>query len=219
MSLIILGAGGFAPSVFDIAMRCAAEGQVHLRPVGFLDDDQSKKDRVERLGPRLIGSISEPPANLQATHYAIAVASPAARKEISNIAERLGLKPAVLIHPNATFCPRVEIGPGAIVCAGTHFDSFVKIGTHAIINKNSIIGHDSNVGSFVTISPMSVIGGGSTIGDGVMIGMTSTVNPLTKIGRGSYVASGSAVITDVAAATLVAGVPATTKKAIPLWTN
>ncbi|WP_430592735.1 acyltransferase [Humidisolicoccus flavus] len=120
----------------------------------------------------------------------------------------------------------IEIGSYAKIYAGGEVSAPVHIGERVFINRdcyirpNTTIGNDVNIGPFVRlitdthdVGPQKKRAGKVrhdpiVIGDGTWIGASSTVLAGVTIGPGCIVAAGSVVTKDVAANSLVGGVPA-----------
>jgi acetyltransferase-like isoleucine patch superfamily enzyme len=88
---------------------------------------------------------------------------------------------------------------------------------HVHINIGCTVSHDSRIDDFATLSPGSHISGHVHVGPDVFIGTGACIingsedEPLT-IGAGAVVAAGACVTRPVEAGTMVAGVPAVTKR-------
>lgn len=123
-----------------------------------------------------------------------------------------GVRFPTIVHPTAHVSPFAELAEGSVICAQANIASFVKLGAFCVLNRCASIGHDTIVGDDVDISPNAALGSAIRVSDAVRIGIHSTVIEYLQLGEGCYVAAGSAVIRDVPAHTLVAGVPAVEKK-------
>lgn len=123
-----------------------------------------------------------------------------------------GIQFSRLVHPNAYISPYASLGEGVFIGAGSVVAPGVSLGAHVFVNRGVTIGHDTVVHEYARLQPGCNIGGHVTIHAGVTIGMGSSVIEERVIGRGAVVAAGAAVIRDVEAMTLVAGVPAVFKK-------
>lgn len=217
--LVIIGAGGFGREVLDIVndinSRLADSPTGRYDFIGFVDDGEPDMERLSRIGARYIGPSSSLRDLPEGCVYSIGIGSGAIRRKIDEVATAAGLAPATLIHSSATFGADVRVSPGAVICAKVSITTNVTIGRHAHVNLNSTIGHDAVLDEYSTVNPLCAISGEVTLAAEVMVGTNSAVNQGLTIGRGSIIASGSAVTKSVEAYTLVAGVPATVKKAIP----
>lgn len=115
------------------------------------------------------------------------------------------------ISPNIFFGGRsVTIGADTFINYDCFFDlaapirigSKVRIGMRCVLVTGSHeIGNSSQRAGEPTCGPI-------VIGDGAWIGAGTTILPSVTIGQGAVVAAGSVVVRDVAANTLVGGVPA-----------
>jgi maltose O-acetyltransferase len=122
--------------------------------------------------------------------------------------------------------------PGPIRVGGRHARRHLRIGHHVSINVgvyidascDVVIGDEVSIGQQVMILTHSHELGSSErragglhpapvrIGNGAWLGARSVVMPGVEVGDGAVVAAGAVVTADVAANTLVAGVPAVVKR-------
>lgn len=128
----------------------------------------------------------------------------------------------VFIAPSATVIGDVRLGAGSSVWYGAVLRgdiNFISIGEGTNL-QDGVIGHLADdfpleVGNFVTIGHGAVIHA-CVIEDECLIGMNATVLDGAHVGRQSIVAAGAVVPQgmQVPEGSLVAGIPATTRKAL-----
>ncbi|MDD3147500.1 MAG: transferase [Candidatus Riflebacteria bacterium] len=182
-SIIVLGAGGHAAVVIEIARGCGYE------PVAIYDDNDSAIGRVI-AGVAVRGRISDLPDDLVG-HACIAIGNNQVRKKI---AERLrALTWPILVHQNACVSPLAVTGPGTVVCAGAVVQPMARIGSFAIINVGACIDHDSSVGDFCHIAIHACLGTSSEIGEGVHVGIGAIVKAFSRVEPWSAIAPGNLV--------------------------
>jgi sugar O-acyltransferase (sialic acid O-acetyltransferase NeuD family) len=147
-----------------------------------------------------------------------AIGTPKTREKVVEVVESLGWSFYTAVHPSAQFrAEGVEIGEGAMICAGTVMTTDIKIGRHCTLNLGTTVGHDCVIEDFVTITPGVNLTGrvhvrrGAYIGIGANLVCRSTTIPL-EIGEYATVGAGSVVLQDVPAHTLVVGIPAVPKQ-------
>ena len=108
---------------------------------------------------------------------------------------------------------RCDIGSGVIIGRGSRvdFSGGVSIGNNVVLSEDvAILSHSHGLSPKSSPTKASL-----TIEDDVWIGMRSTIiEGVTRIGRGAVVAAGSVVTREVAANTVVGGVPARVIKSI-----
>ena len=127
----------------------------------------------------------------------------------------------------------ITIGDRTKIYRGAEILGPVTIGQDCFINRDAYIRGDTHLGQNVRVGPFvrfitdsHKIGGpekragrGVTsaihVGDGVWIGASATILGGVTIGDGAIVAAGAVVNRDVAANTMVAGVPARFVKTLP----
>ena len=209
--LVLFGTGGFAREVLQVALD-ANEDQPRWNVLGFLDDDRKAHGAHVHDLPVLGGA--EWAAGHPEVAVAIAIGGTAARRRI---AHRLaGTRFATLIHPRAWVGRRVEIGEGAIVCAGTAVTTDVVLGRHVILNLNCTVGHDAHLRDFVTAAPTVNVSGNVTVGDGCDLGTGSTIIQGIEIGAWSIVGAGATVVRDLPPNVTAVGSPARPIKERPM---
>lgn len=124
------------------------------------------------------------------------------------IAEKLGCRFGVAIHPSAIVSPSARIGEGTVVMPGAIINADAVIGRHCIVNTGASVGHDCRLENFCHVAPHATLCGTVHLGEGVWIGAGAVVNPNIEIGEWSVVGSASSVIANVESHVTMAGVPA-----------
>jgi sugar O-acyltransferase (sialic acid O-acetyltransferase NeuD family) len=209
--LIVFGAGGLAREVAWLASRTEV-----WEVAAFVEDEPDQ--------PTLFSIPVVPFADAQTRFsemsFITAVGLTTGRRVVRERALSLGFREATLIDPEARIGSRTEIGSGSIVCAGVTVTVDVVVGEAAIVNLHATIGHDAIVESYVTVSPGANVSGWVTIRNGAYLGtgcqvIDGTSSKRLVVGEWSTVAGGACVTKDVAPFTMVAGVPAILKKALP----
>jgi sugar O-acyltransferase (sialic acid O-acetyltransferase NeuD family) len=113
-----------------------------------------------------------------------------------------------LFHPSSVISQWVEIGDGAIVCAGTIITCDIKIGKHPQLNLNTTIGHDSIIGDFFTTAPNVNISGNCVIGNHVYFGTASSIKQGLRITDNVVIGMGAVVTKDITEPGVYVGNPA-----------
>lgn len=193
--IIILGAGGHAKVIADIALKCGYE------VCGFLDDN-AKADKI--LGFPILGKI-EDCLKFTDCEFVIGIGSNAVRKMLS---EKYALSYATLIHPSAQIGAEVTIGNGTVVMANAVINPCTVIGNHVVINTASVVEHDNVIENYVHISPRAVTCGTVKIGEGVHVGAGATVINNISVCSGVIIGAGAAVVKNIAEKGTYVGVPA-----------
>jgi sugar O-acyltransferase (sialic acid O-acetyltransferase NeuD family) len=195
--LIVVGAGGHAKVV--VATARAAGWTISA----VLDDDAGRWGETI-LGIRVTGpsaiALDDPDATC-----VLAIGSNRARR---SLAERAACRFATIVHPAASVEPTVQLGAGSVVFAGCVIQPDTRIGGHAIVNTGASIDHDCAIGEAVHVAPGARLAGGVTLGDEVFVGIGAVITPGVTVGARATVGAGAAVVRDVAADTVVVGVPA-----------
>lgn len=195
-NLIIIGAGGHAKVISDIAK----ENNYNL--LGFLDDNESL---TELSGLTRLGKIADCENFSDKAEFVIAIGNNAVRKRI---AEEYNLAFATLIHPCAVISPNATIGEGSVVMPLSVINANAKIGKHCIINTASVVEHDNDIGNFTHISPNATLCGSVTIGEMCHIGASATVINNITICDNCIIGAGAVVTKNINNLGTYVGVPA-----------
>lgn len=206
--LILLGAGGHATVLAEILQTagtpllglCAphppAPGLLAALP--YLGDDEA----VEQHAPdtvRLINSLGS-------------TTGTSARTEIFQRFREAGYRFAGVRHLSAIISPSARIGESLQALAGCLINSEARLGDNVLINSHAVVEHHGDIGDHCHIASGAVLCGDCRLEPGVHVGAGAVIKQGVHIGAGAVIAAGAVVITDVPAHTLVAGVPARTKR-------
>lgn len=196
MRLLVVGAGGHAKVVIDAARAAWVEiAAVVAEPV---------VPGAEILGHEVLSMD----ANVDADGFIIAIGDNEARADLYARYLAKDLKPISVIHPSAVIADGVLVGEGSFVAAGVVVNVETQIGANAILNTGCVVDHDCKVGDHAHVGPNSNLCGGVSVGTGALVGAGSATTPLRVIGEWATVGAGAAVISDVPAGEVHAGVPA-----------
>jgi sugar O-acyltransferase (sialic acid O-acetyltransferase NeuD family) len=205
MKVVIVGAGGDGQVVADALLRQAEAGG-SLRPVGFVDDDQTLHGRPV-MGIPVFGAVS----SLSRTPHdaiVVAVGDNRRRRELCAQLNATGETLVAAVHPSAVIGNHCEVEGGAIICAGAVVSTGSRIRFGAIVNTAATVDLHSDIGACAYIAPGVHMGGRVCVGEAAMVGIGSTVLPKVRIGASATVGAGAVVIRDVPANTTVVGIPA-----------
>jgi sugar O-acyltransferase (sialic acid O-acetyltransferase NeuD family) len=143
-----------------------------------------------------------------AGRYVVGATAPAHRAAVDAVASALGLEPATLIHPTATFGADDRIGPGVVLGREVRVTTNVTIGRHVLVGERSTVSHDDVIGDHCTLGASVNLAGAVTLGERVMIGDRSVVIQGCSVGARTVVRPGAVVIRDLPPDMVAEGVPA-----------
>ncbi len=198
--LIIIGAGGHARPVIDVAISLGHE------IIGIIDVNYTgAQERV--MGVNVIGGMN------RITEFApdlvqvfIAVGDNTKRKSITEEVISYNFDIPTLVHNSSIVSSTVKMGKGVFINAGAIINAMATIGSGAIINTGVIIEHETLVGDFAHIAPGVSIAGRVGIGACTFIGIGTSVIDKINIGENVIVGTGSTIIKDIESNTKVVGV-------------
>lgn len=204
---VLLGGGGHAKVLLD-ALQEARAAQV----VAILDQN-SKLWGKELLGIPIKGGDDQLGFLCQqgVTHFAVGVGSvkeAGPRVRLYQKGLEAGLIPLQVSHPKAICSRWAKIGRGTLLCAGAIVNPGCVIGENVIVNTGVVVDHDCHIEDHVHIAPGSTLSGEVWVGRGAHIGTGASIRQKIRIGEGAVVGAGAVVVRDVAAKTIVKGVPA-----------
>jgi sugar O-acyltransferase (sialic acid O-acetyltransferase NeuD family) len=190
---IIERCGGRVVAVFDDTPGLAApfpDVPLHLGWKAF--QDWIRQEEVARLG------------------FCIAIGNPHGRIRIA-LSDKLkasGLRPVSVIHPSASIEDNASIGEGCQIHAGAIVGAEARIGRQVIINTKASVDHECELEDGVEIGPGATLCGLVQAKINAWVCAGATVLPRRVIHADAIVGAGAVVRKDVAAGTMVVGVPA-----------
>lgn len=196
--LIIIGCGGHAKVVADIAVKSGYQIE------GFLDDCPSADTFMEFP---VLGKVKDA-ANYSSYNFFVAIGNTKARREIYNSLIQQNLKLISLIHPAAVIASDVKIGVGSVVMAGVVVNSCAEIGKGCIINTCSSVDHECVIEDFAHISVGAHVAGTVKIGKNTWIGAGATVSNNINIVSDCVIGAGAVVVKSLAESGTYVGIPA-----------
>ncbi|MGQ0671778.1 MAG: acetyltransferase [Hyphomicrobium sp.] len=202
-SLIVLGTGGHAAVVVDLALAAG------YSVTGCLGPEQPvlADDRCSYLGgDELLHDMNRDEVSVTIGIGSVGAAS--LRRKLFENAKELGFQLMPLTHPRAVVADGAMVGEGSQVMAGAIVQAHAKLGRNVIVNTGAVVEHHVEIGDHAHIAPAAVLCGGAKVGSGSHIGANATVLQGVTIGEGCVVAAGACVIRDVAHGNRVKGIPA-----------
>lgn len=205
--IIIYGASGFGREVAWLVENCH-DGRV---VACFIDDDEKKQGTDLNDIPIL--SLEQAVEQHPDAKVVGGIGNPRIRELLMNKAAARGFGFDTLVHPRVEISKWVEMGIGAVICAGNILTTNILLGAHVQINLDCTIGHDVVLNDYTTLAPGVHVSGCVQCGKRVYIGTGAVIIngteecPLT-IGNDVIVGAGAVVNKSVSNGITVVGVPA-----------
>lgn len=217
--LVIFGVSNILSDLFDCAL---ANGLQLAKVVENLPEelDERSLSLAERL--QALSRHCTPP-QVQALDlfrpddgevYLLGPTTPAREQLALELTRRFGLRFTTLVHPTAYVSPLATLGEGVFVGANSVIGPGVVLEEHAFINRGVTIGHDTRVGAYSRVQPGANVGGLTRIGRGATVAIGATLLERLVVGDRAFIGAGAVAVADVAADTLVVGVPAKFKRVL-----
>jgi sugar O-acyltransferase (sialic acid O-acetyltransferase NeuD family) len=203
-NLVIIGAGGFAREIYDLAVFCN-QGDADFRVKGFLSDGPSN---IEALGyPSVLGTVLDyevQPGDV----FFCAIGKVTDRKKTVEIIQCKGGQFINLIHSTAVISPSVRLGVGIGIKAFCVLASDVVVGDFTFLQSSVIMGHDVKIGRFCQVNSFAFFAGCSQVHDLATVNAGAKLVQDVIVEEGAVVGIGSVVLRRVQKGTTVFGVPA-----------
>jgi UDP-N-acetylbacillosamine N-acetyltransferase len=181
--LVILGFGGHARSVADVALAGGIESLLFVDPNAKPGETLAGFPVSSRLdGPIPEGWLVFPAAGDNALRAG----------QIAAVADDTLLH--TLVSPRAYVGLSTRIGRGTLVAHHAHLGPMSIVGTGCIINTAAIVEHESVVGDYCHISVNATIAGRCRIGNRGFVGAGATVIDGIDIGDDITIGAGSVVV-------------------------
>lgn len=194
-NLLILGFGGHARSVGDIALAMG------VRDLLFLDSQARNGEHFANFK-----AVANLPADMSSDWSAFAAAGDNARREQQCANPPFAL--ATLVAPNASIGVDATLGACTLVAHHAHVGPLASIGAGVILNTGCIVEHECIVGDFAHISVNATVAGRSRIGRRAMLGAGATVIDGVSVCDDVTIGAGAVVIADILVPGIYIGAPA-----------
>ena len=193
--LIVLGDGGHARAVVDVAL---STGEFEIEAVVGIDE--ANKTLWKKMG---INWVPETALEglLHTGLFGIVglgqIKDPEPRAKAYSRLSGLGIELATIVSPSSYVSKTAAIGKGSIVMHGAVVNAYARVGKNSIINSMALIEHDSVVGDHSHISTGALVNGQCQIGDKTFVGSGVIVKNGALIGSGCLVPMGALVVSDL----------------------
>lgn len=157
MKLVIIGAGGYGKTIYDLAIQSKKYNDL------FFLDDNSKENNVK--------GICSDYKNFNSNEFEFypAFGNNEIRLNWINKLEKDSYKIATIIHNSAYVSPSAKVGVGSVVLPKAVVNTDVKIGKGCIINCGAIIDHGCIVEDGVHICLGAIVKGENRIASKIKI--------------------------------------------------
>ena len=202
MTLIIIGAGGHAKSIYDI---------IRNKKKVFFDKNKKKF----KIGKKIMSVKSDYKSlNKFKKNYkvVIAIGNNYFRKNNYFFLKKKKFNFTTLIHPKSYQAYGSKIGEGSVLMQGSLVNTDTIIGKNCIVNTNASIDHDCVIQDHSNICPGAILGGNVKIGKNCWIGLGVKIIQNCIIGDNVFIAAGSIVTKNIKSNSFVKGIPAKYEK-------
>jgi len=208
--LAIYGSGGFAKEVAWLVQSSDPDQELY-DIVGFIDDDVSRQGRS--LNELPVFSFTYCREQFPGIAIIPGIGDPQSRQKVTEKFLNAGFGSLQMIHPGVEYSRWVEMGPGALICAGNVLTTNIKLGKQVQINLNCTIGHDAILDDYATLAPGVHISGWVHLGKRVYVGTGAVIINGTRdapivLEDDVVVGAGAVVTKSVPAGLTVVGIPA-----------
>lgn len=198
MRLLVLGAGGHARAVADVAAECGWDVAGFLERVGA------------PLSPGVIGDdgdivVAARRERADACVVGVGNTALARRRELFDLIRSGGLQTPALVHPRASVSRSARVGAGSVVCAGVVLGPGVEVGENVVLYGNVTVEHGCRIDDHAYLAPGVILCGDVHIEAGVFLGAGAIVLPGVVMGKDAMLSAGGCARADVRAGARIAG--------------
>ncbi len=199
--LVVLGSGGHARVLLDIAETCG-----EFEVVGCI----ARECKSSELAVPYLGDESHLPLLFAdgVRRAFVAIGDNADRQQVTARVLALGFDLVNLVSPQAAVSRRAHLGKGVAIMPGAVVNAGTRLEDGCILNSGAIADHDCRIGPYAHVAPATVLAGDVEIEEGAFVGVGARVIPGIRIGSWSIVGAGAVVIADIPSGVTAVGVPA-----------
>ncbi|MEO0899031.1 MAG: acetyltransferase [Bacteroidota bacterium] len=204
--LVIVGAGGFAREVYQLASLCKTPDGLTFQLPGFIAPLNAGHPHLKAP---ILGDDQWAFQQSEETFFCPATGFSQRRAKWVEIYSPFSqYKSVQLIHPKVQLNSTIRIGEGSIICEGVCMTTDIQLGKYSVINLQSTIGHDCIFDDFVTLHPGVRVSGDVQIGKRSEIGTGAIILPGVRIGSDCVIGAGAVVNRHCEDGKTYVGVPA-----------
>lgn len=208
--ILIYGAGGFAREVAWLVEQCSEVGRA-LESVAFVDDNPANHGLAINDLP--VMSLAAAVEEFPEAAVVLGIGSGVVRERLDVQLRAQGLEFFTLVHPRVEKSRFVELGEGAVICAGSVLTTNITLARQVQINLDCTIGHDVVMQDYVTLAPGVHVSGWVVLEKGAYVGTGATIINGTQdkpliIGAGAVIGAGACVTRSIAPGVTAVGMPA-----------
>lgn len=183
--LILVGGGGFAKEVLELAIMAGHE------VVGYVADAPSLFKSIYLGHPGQLNVLEVQFDAVVLAFGAVNIHGLARRREMIGKISSMGIEAQSLVSPHAVISSGVQLGAGVIVAHGVVLSVDSSIGDYCILNSCAVIGHDARIGMNVIAAPQAFVAGNCVIEDDCLLGPSSVVLEGKAVGRYCVLGTGA----------------------------
>jgi sugar O-acyltransferase (sialic acid O-acetyltransferase NeuD family) len=200
--LVVVGAGGFASYVLDVAEAL----DFHVRVL--VDDRPGGVAGSMQHGRAVSAWPTE--KELAGAELFVAIGDNAARDAATDrFTEKYPrVRIATLVHPAASVSTTALLGVGSIVMAGAVIGRGATVGRGALVDVGAVLAHDLVAEDFSSFAAGVVTGGYVRVGAHTAVGLNSSILERIHVGSDVVIGAGSVVTQDVPDKVVAFGAPA-----------
>jgi sugar O-acyltransferase (sialic acid O-acetyltransferase NeuD family) len=207
LTAVRLFGGGTRASVIVDFVRWRLADQFELE--GFYDDDPGAGGGLSL--PRLGGiadGLREMPGSDTAAVLALGTYASWRACEVFHELRQRNVAVANLVSPMAFISPSAKMGLGVLILDGVFVGARARIGALLTANASAIIEHDTVIGHNVMLGSGTAIAGFVRVEDHCYIGTNATILPNVIVGSGTLLAAGSTATRNLPQSVIAVGSPA-----------
>ena len=190
--IIMIGAGGHAKVIFDIAnisnikisyiVDIKKKLDIEFSRLKHIVTDNFVKNKILPNQCYLINALGIVPGNKKLL-----------RGNVYNDYKKKGYKFLQAIHPKAIISKDVIVKEGVNIMAGSVIQPGPTILENSIINTGALIDHECIIGKDVHIAPGAILCGNVKIGNRAFIGAGTKIMPNVSIPKDTIINAGSLI--------------------------
>ena len=202
MTLGIIGTGGFAREVLQLAVHIQNKTDVWYDKINFVMFDEFIS--AEIVDNVRVLKLSK--CNLSKMKFVIATGNPVIKNRILKKLPSRTIFTS-LISPLSFIASDFKYEPGLIIMPFSYISCNVVFGKHVHINTHCTIGHDTVIGDFFSSACSVMIAGNNNIAENCYFGMNSSTKQGISISKNVSIGLNSGVIKDISKSGSYIGTP------------